>query len=209
MVNTSAMTGGMARTPAERAFFTQGPEVSHFNYFANPKTAALVVEGLLRAEDADGGFKPVPAPELGVVPTAARRGGANRPVVFVLPGITGTVLAAKDRRVWIDLPQLAFGGLRRLAIDAPDVTAKEPLSRYYGALCTFFGLHTRRSPWATTGAARSSTTRATSAPSWVTRWQRPISRCGSSPTRWAAWSPARPSWTASSGSGSRTVPAAA
>ena len=147
VVNTSAMTGGMARTPAERAFFTQGPEVSHFNYFANPKTAALVVEGLLRAEDADGGFKPVPAPELGVVPTAARRGGANRPVVFVLPGITGTVLAAKDRRVWIDLPQLAFGGLRRLAIDAPDVTAKEPLSRYYGALCTFLGSTHDVRPW--------------------------------------------------------------
>ena len=61
VVNTSAMDGGMARNPPARAFFTQGPEVSHFTYFGNPKTAERVVEGLLRADDQDGGFKPIPA----------------------------------------------------------------------------------------------------------------------------------------------------
>ena len=103
-----------------------------------------MVDGLLRTDDADGGFKPVAAPELASVPTAARRGAEKRPIVFVLPGITGTVLWRKDQRVWLDLPQLAFGGLRRLAIDAPDITAKEPLSLYYGALVQLSGLHPRR-----------------------------------------------------------------
>ena len=79
VVNTSAMTGGMVRTPVTRAFFAQGPEVSHFNYFVNPKTAERVVDGLLRTDDADGGFKPVAAPEIASVPTAARRGAEKRP----------------------------------------------------------------------------------------------------------------------------------
>ena len=147
VVNTSAMTGGMARTPVARAFFTQGPEVSHFNYFVNPKTAERVVDGLLRADDADGGFKPAAVPELAGVPTAGRRGGEKRPVAFVLPGITGTVLWWKDKRIWLDLPQLAFGGLRRLAIDVPDITAKEPLALYYGALCTYLGSTHEVRPW--------------------------------------------------------------
>ena len=151
VVNTSAMDGGMARNPPARAFFTQGPEVSHFTYFANPKTAERVVEGLLRADDQDGGFKPIPAEEVGVVTAPAKRGGEKRPVVFVLPGITGTVLGCidkgRERRIWVDLPQLAFGGLRRLAIDQPDIIAKEPLSLYYGELCGFLGGSHDVRPW--------------------------------------------------------------
>ena len=151
VVNTSAMDGGMARNPPARASFTQGPEVSHFAYFSNPKTAERVVEGLLRADDQDGGFKPIPAEEVGVVTAPAKRGGEKRPVVFVLPGITGTVLGCidkgRERRIWVDLPQLAFGGLRRLAIDQPDIIAKEPLSLYYGELCGFLGGTHDVRPW--------------------------------------------------------------
>ena len=151
VVNTSAMDGGMARNPPARASFTQGPEVSHFAYFSNPRTAERVVEGLLRADDQDGGFKPIPAEEVGVVTAPAKRGGEKRPVVFVLPGITGTVLGCidkgRERRIWVDLPQLAFGGLRRLAIDQPDIIAKEPLSLYYGELCGFLGGTHDVRPW--------------------------------------------------------------
>ena len=68
-------------------------------------------------------------------------------VVVVLPGITGTVLWWKDKRIWLDLPQLAFGGLRRLAIDALDITAKEPLALYYGALCKFLATSHEVRPW--------------------------------------------------------------
>ena len=151
VVNTSAMDGGMARNPPARASFTQGPEVSHFAYFANPKTAERVVDGLLRADDQDGGFEPIPAEEIGVVTAPAKRGGDKRPVVFVLPGITGTVLSCTDkgreRRIWVDIPQLAFGGLGRLAIDQPAITAKEPLSLYYGEICSFLGGSHDVRPW--------------------------------------------------------------
>ena len=151
VVNTSAMDGGMARNPPARASFTQGPEVSHFTYFSTPKTAERVVEGLLRPDDQDGGFKQIPAEEVGVVTAPAKRGGEKRPVVFVLPGITGTVLGCidkgRERRIWVDLPQLAFGGLRRLAIDQSDIVAKEPLSLYYGELCGFLGGTHDVRPW--------------------------------------------------------------
>lgn len=151
VVNTASMAGGMTRTPPARSFFAQGPGVSHFAYFANAATAERVVEGLLRAEDEDGGFKPIPAEEVATVPAPRGRGGEKRPIVFVLPGITGSALSCTDhgreRRLWVDLPQLAFGGLRRLAIDQPGITAKEPLSLYYGKLCAYLaGSHEVR-PW--------------------------------------------------------------
>ena len=151
VVNTGAMDGGMDRNPPARAFLAQGPEVSHFAYFANPATAARVVDGLLRADDQDGGFEPSPLEEVGIVAAPAKRGGAKRPVVFVLPGITGTVLGCidrgRERRIWVDLPQLAFGGLRRLAIDQPDIVAREPLSLYYGELCDYLGASHDVRPW--------------------------------------------------------------
>ena len=151
VVNTTAMDGGMARSPRARAFFDQGPEVSHFAYFGNPRTAERVVDGLLRADGADGGFvvpsEPVPLP-----PTiGVGRGTAKRPVVFVLPGITGSTLSGNFnglvREIWVDLPQLAAGGLRHLAIDKPGIVAKEPLSLYYGALSRFLGATHEVHPW--------------------------------------------------------------
>ena len=147
VVNTSAMNGGMAREPAARELFDQGPEVSHFAYFANPRTAGSVVAGLLRADDADAGFAPIPAETVATVAMPATRAATKRPLVFVLPGITGTVLHAKGRRIWVDLPQLAVGGLRRLAIDAPDVIAGEPVARYYGDLCDYLGRSHEVRPW--------------------------------------------------------------
>ena len=147
VVNTSAMNGGMARSPAARAFFDQGPEVSHFAYFGNPRTAGRVVSGLLRADDDDGGFATLPEPEPEQPAIGPRRGDSKRPIVFVVPGITGTELHWGDKRIWVDLPQLAVGGLGRLRIDAPDITAHEPLSLYYGALCRFLGRTHDVRPW--------------------------------------------------------------
>ena len=152
VVNTTAMDGGMARSPRARAFFDQGPQVSHFAYFGNPRTAELVVDGLLRADDADGGFV-VPAEPAPLPPTIGLgRGTAKRPVVFVLPGITGSTLYGNfnglEREIWVNLPQLAAGGLGYLAIDKPGIVAKEPLSLYYGALSRFLGGRpTKSDPW--------------------------------------------------------------
>ena len=59
----------------------------------------------------------------------------------------GCIDKGRERRIWVDLPQLAFGGLRRLAIDQPDIIAKEPLSLYYGELCGFLGGTHDVRPW--------------------------------------------------------------
>ena len=200
MVNTSAMTGGMARTPAERAFFAQGPEVSHFNYFANPKTADSWSKACCVPTTPMAASSPCPLPRFGVVPTAARRGGAES-------GRSSSSCPALPAPSWpqgpacLDRP--AAARLRRPA------AARDRRARHHGegaavALLRralhLFGLHTRRSPVGLRLAPLDPRQCvATSAPSWVMRWRPPTSRCGSSPTRWAAWSPARPSWTPSSG----------
>ena len=141
VVNTSAMDGGIARAADGPRIFRARPEVSHFNYFTNADTAQRVVDGLLRADDADGGFVPIPSAEVATVPVPSQRGAGKRPIVFVLPGITGSALywqvKGQERRLWVDLPQLAVGGLGRLAIDAPGIVAKEPLALYYGDLCSY------------------------------------------------------------------------
>lgn len=136
VVDTRAMYGGAPRRGGARAVFDQGPEVSHFTYFANSRTAELVVAGLTRRDDGDGGFTAPAIPR--EVPRRALRGPAGpRPVVFILPGIMGTHLAANGSRVWINPLSLAGGGLRKLAIDAPNVDAQALVGLAYGDLVEY------------------------------------------------------------------------
>ncbi|MEO8600961.1 MAG: CHAT domain-containing protein [bacterium] len=137
VVDTRSMYGGAPRSNAVRAFFDQGAEVSHFTYFANSRTAERVVAGLTRADDGDGGFS-VPTGESREVPQRAMRGPAGpRPVVFVIPGIMGSHLAAGGSRVWINPLSLATGGLRKIAIDAPNVDTQSLVGLAYGDLVEF------------------------------------------------------------------------
>jgi pimeloyl-ACP methyl ester carboxylesterase len=135
VVNTSAMDGGTPRQAGTRVFFDQGPLVDHFAYFRNERTAAQLVRGLLRKDDDPAGFEPVKA----VVERAIPRGpivgrGDRQPTVFVLPGLTGTLLDAQGQRIWIDLPQLAIGGLGRLEIGDPGIEPSGLVNLYYGDL---------------------------------------------------------------------------
>lgn len=137
VVDTRSMYGGTPRRDGARAFFDQGPEVSHFTYFANARGAERVVAGLTRADDGDGGFDAV-AGESREVPQRAMRGPAGpRPVVFVVPGIMGSHLTAGGSRVWINPLSLAAGGLRKLALDAPNVDAQSLVGLAYGDLVEF------------------------------------------------------------------------
>ena len=208
VVNTTAMDGGMARSPRARAFFDQGPEVSHFAYFGNPRTAERVVDGLLRADGADGGFvvpsEPVPLP-----PTiGVGRGTAKRPVVFVLPGITGSTLSGNFnglvREIWVDLPQLAAEGSAISRSTSPGSSRRSPCRSITAPSAASSARPTKSVPGASTGDARSWTPPSCSRPHSAPRWRAPTSRCGSLRTRWAGWSPAAPCRTPSCGSGSRS-----
>jgi pimeloyl-ACP methyl ester carboxylesterase len=132
VVNTSAMDGGTPRQQGVRVFFDQGPMVDHFSYFRNERTAAQIVRGLLRRDDDFAGFEIVvetvePAIPRGAIFTR----GDRKPAAFVLPGLTGTLLDALGKRIWISILQLAFGGLAKLEITDHSIEPTGLVSRYY------------------------------------------------------------------------------
>jgi len=138
VVNTGGMYGGARREPAARSFFDEGPEVNHFNYFANSGTANQVVRGLLRDDGHDAGFTPDAPPRPDIPRTIeGPRDSGDRPVVFLLPGIMGSHLAVDDNRIWLDPVDLVRGRLKWLDIDADNVTPDSPLGRAYGDLIRY------------------------------------------------------------------------
>ncbi len=133
VVNTDAMFHG-ARRDLAAYVFDQGGDVSHFNYFRNPRTRASLVDWLaaptgerpptfheLEADE----FEPVP-----MLRSMQTRAGADQPIVFVLPGIMGSHLNIGDREVWLHYVALLRGGLGDLAdVDATNVRAGRPRRR--------------------------------------------------------------------------------
>ncbi|EHR73675.1 hypothetical protein BurJ1DRAFT_4890 [Burkholderiales bacterium JOSHI_001] len=57
VVQTHAMYGGVPREGGSLFLLDQGPQVTHFNYFRNPRTVQAVVDALL--QDRPAGFAPV------------------------------------------------------------------------------------------------------------------------------------------------------
>jgi len=138
VVNTVAMFGGTERAGGSGFFFCRGPEVNHFSYFRNSTSAQKLVDGLTRKEGDDGGFTPFSIEEAKEV-SHVYRGLTEkpRPVVFVLPGIMGSHLAVRKDRVWIDLADLAVGGLSKLAADAPGVQPEALVASAYSSLIQY------------------------------------------------------------------------
>lgn len=134
VVNSAAMAGGVARADAVADSFDQGPDVNHFSYFRNDRTAQQVVAGITLSGPALKQSLPPsakPAPPWRPAP----RGGDRRPVVFVVPGFAGSSLSVDGVPIWPDLRCLAAGGFARLGSDATGVVAGQLLDRTYGALC--------------------------------------------------------------------------
>ncbi len=123
VVQTRSMYGGAPRAGGARFLLDQGGRVTHFNYFANERTAAAVVSGL--TQDAPALWR-----EIGPLSYAgADAGGARgrkaidsvqaaqidiqRPAVLVLPGILGSHLQVDGERIW--LGWRLINGLKLLA----------------------------------------------------------------------------------------------
>ena len=138
VVDTRNMYGGAERTGRTRAFFDQGPDVNHFNYFRNERTARLVFAGLARQSDSDAGFTPV-AVAREAPPATVRRSVTPMPVVFVIPGIMGTHLSVRGNRIWLDPVDIARGRFERLKIDNPDVVPEAPVGLAYADLIEYLG----------------------------------------------------------------------
>ncbi|MBG7601736.1 MAG: alpha/beta hydrolase, partial [Gammaproteobacteria bacterium] len=137
VVNTRSMTGGTRRKENHaRKFFDQGPGVNHFQYFSNDKTAKMLVDGLLRTEKDDAGFTPI-SEKPGLLRSRAARIKGNKPIVFVLPGIMGSHLQVNENRIWLDIRDIATGGMRRLKIGSDGVSAESLVSSTYADLVDF------------------------------------------------------------------------
>lgn len=112
VVNLGAMDGGAPRKQTARTFFDEGPKVNHFNYFINERTAEKIRAAL--AGDNEG-FVEIAEPKLRAITAAARgRRDGERPAVFVVPGIMGSLLSVDGDEVWINTLKLAFGGFKSL-----------------------------------------------------------------------------------------------
>ena len=134
VVNTPAMTGGVARADAIADCFDRGPDVNHFSYFRNDRTARQVIAGITLSGSALRQALP-PSAEPAPPWRPTQRGRDDRPVVFVVPELAGSTLSVDGVPVWPDLRRLATGGFSRLASDAAGVVAGQLLDRSYSELC--------------------------------------------------------------------------
>ncbi len=146
VVDTDAMSAGIARAPMTRVLFDKGPEVNHFRYFVNDATRSAVRSWLMDASvEQIEAFKPLRGVDEQVVAEmrgAALRGGAAAvalPVTVLLPGIMGSHLWLNRReRVWFSVGELALGGLAKLrmkpAAKRDPVEAEALFAQFYGDL---------------------------------------------------------------------------
>ena len=122
IVQTRSMYGGTPRSDSGASFLLdQGGKVTHFNYFANARTVTALVEGL--TQDRPSGFRTIgPLSWAGEDASGVRAARtrpadrpppADRPAVFLLPGILGSHLKVGDKRIWLGLRLV--GGLDKLA----------------------------------------------------------------------------------------------
>ncbi|KNZ31343.1 MAG: hypothetical protein AD742_17380 [Methylibium sp. NZG] len=149
VVQTRSMYGGTPRAPsggqAGASFlFDQGGKVTHFSYFSNPRTADAVCCALM--QDAPADFQAIgpmswagsSADGLrGARRSSSDKPAAERPAVFLLPGILGSHLAVDGKRVW--LGARIIGGLGSLAWreGAGNVTPDGPVGVSYDDLVEF------------------------------------------------------------------------
>lgn len=140
VVQTRSMYGGVPRVDGASFVLDQGGQVTHFNYFANERTAEAVVNGL--TQEAPLGWRAIgPLSYAGESSTGLRgvavRGGSGpddvgatqasvseKPAVFVLPGILGSHIKVDGKRIW--LGWRLINGLKKLEYPEPAGRRVEP-----------------------------------------------------------------------------------
>jgi tetratricopeptide (TPR) repeat protein len=160
VVNTNAMYGGAPRRGGATYLLDQGPDVTHFAYFFNDRTATAVTQALTSAQP-PAGFLPIGPLSWGGKASDGQRGGgaepatrglfaqlppaqadAAKPAVFVLPGILGSNLkhGPQGERIWLGLGLVC--GFERLAYQPAEVDGVEPdgpIAAVYADLVKYLG----------------------------------------------------------------------
>jgi hypothetical protein len=135
VVNTPSMFGGANRSGRALAATHKGPGINHFSYFSNFSSARRIVQAL--TSDSQEGFEELKKPVSPIARGNVAHAMGPLPVVFVLPGIMGSELAAGKDRVWIDIPDLVFGGIGKLRIDAANVVPIQVMNSNYGKMIEY------------------------------------------------------------------------
>jgi CHAT domain-containing protein/pimeloyl-ACP methyl ester carboxylesterase len=148
VVQTRSMYGGIPRTAESGSLgasfmLDRGGKVNHFNYFENERTATAIVNGLLEPTPAEFSvigplsWKGEDSKGTRAAKAVARsRGGVNaqaadRPAVFVLPGILGSNLQRDNKRIWLGFRFL--NGLKKLAWDPETADQVQPDGPIHGS----------------------------------------------------------------------------
>ncbi|MBL8517924.1 MAG: CHAT domain-containing protein [Betaproteobacteria bacterium] len=153
VVNTRSMLAGVAAEGAH-VWLERASTASHFSYFRNATTRSAVLQWLVengpRRVEGFTERAPLPTPiereRLHWQGTRSAKEKDRQPVLILLPGIMGSHLEVwpgapgepgKGNRIWLDVPSLAGGGLARIAMDQPGVSAEDVLDNYYGGFAEY------------------------------------------------------------------------
>ena len=143
VVNTGSMMGGLRRAPGRARYLRdQGGQVNHFRYFTNELSVRWLSNGLMRVDEADGGFQPiaqapVESPRWREALARSRDSNRPRPLAVVLPGTMGSVLQQQGETIWIHYWRLLRGQLGRIGLDQPAVEPVDLVGDFYGPMVEF------------------------------------------------------------------------
>lgn len=133
VVQTRSMYGGTPRSGGASFYLDRGGNVTHFSYFENERTADAVTRALIQDQPADfrligplswAGEDASGTRAARAVQRSAVANPADRPALFVLPGILGSHLKVDGHRVW--LSARVFNGLRQLKWDPESANLVQP-----------------------------------------------------------------------------------
>ena len=142
VVQTRGMYGGSPRAGGATFLLDQGGSVSHFNYFANERTADAIVDAL--TQPVPPGFRRIGPMSWSGESSAGVRGAPNAdsgptasdlPAVVIVPDVLASHLKIGDDRIW--LSRRSGSELTRLAYPRDRNTSVEPdglVETAYGGL---------------------------------------------------------------------------
>lgn len=134
VVNTDSMFSGAQRKDGAAYVFYRGPEISHFKYFTNQPSVKKLEAALSADATVGDGFTSYDIKEK-VKPVASRGiRSAPRATVFLLPGIMGSHLDIGSNRIWMDVSDLAVGGMAKLKLGVFNVEAEEVIGSAYNPM---------------------------------------------------------------------------
>lgn len=135
VVNTDSMFSGAVRVDGAAYVFYRGSEISHFKYFTN-QPSVKKLEAALSTDTVEGdGFTSYDVmEEVEPVPSRGIRGAKPRATVFLLPGIMGSHLDIGKNRIWMDVSDLAMGGMGKLKLGVFNVEAETIIGSAYNPM---------------------------------------------------------------------------